>query len=242
MLLLHLLLTSVFVSSIHCQIKFLEGVIIRRSTNTSNTSTNNSSSVITDFAFPPIPTKLSTSRPTPRSAVIRFPGYSTAAPSSTSYPSLTRTTSTNIRLFVLNEWGHIECKDHTDCPSDFVDFENKKVIKYSCAKPIGQIISDREGASFAASPENEDPADTCAEDLNGYYCSDPTRPGCEVCAGFRGQVCTTILCQASVPSYCWQPARSVFDGSLPNYLTGTVGQTVSSLGGLQGQKGEDILR
>ena len=220
---LHSLMTLAFLSFIHCQIKFSE-VVSSRSTST-------------EFAFPPNPANLSALRPTPRSAVIRFPGYSTAAPSSTSYPSVTPIT----RLFALNEWGHIECKERTDCPPDFVDTEKKKVIKYTCEEPISQIIAKREragigGTSFAAPPENEDPAKACAEDLTAYYCADPTRPGCEVCPGFGGQASSLV---GSVPGYCWQ--KTVFFGSPPNYLTGTVGQTVSSLGGLQGQKGEDIL-
>ena len=112
------------------------------------------------------------------------------------------------------------------------------MIKYICAKPISQINAERPESSFAAPPENEDPANTCAEDLTGYYCADPTRPGCEVCPGFRGQASSLA---GPVPGYCWP--KTVFRGSPPNYLTGTVGQTVSSLGGLQlqGQKGEDIL-
>ena len=218
---LHFLLTSAFVSSVLCQIKF-SGVASPRSTNTS-------SSTITEFAF----SQNSTNLAIPRSDVVRFPGYSTAAPSSTAHPSLIPTTPTNIRLFALNKWGHIECTERTDCPPDFVDTEKKNVIKYICAKPISQIIADREGAgisgeSFAAPPENEDPANTCAEDLTGYYCADPTRPGCEVCPGFRGQASSLA---GPVPGYCWP--KSVFRGNLPNYLTGTVGQTFSSL--------EDIL-
>ena len=195
---------------------------------------NTSSTSITEFVFPPNPTDLSALRPTARSSVIRFPSYSTAAPSSTSYPSLTPTT----RLFALNEWGHIECQERTDCPPDFVDTEKKEVIKYTCEEPISQIIAERDGTgigetSFAAPSEEEDPAKSCAEDQTAYYCADPTRPGCEICPGFGGQA------SEPVPGYCWQ--RTVFFGSLPNYLTGTVGQTVSSLGGLQGQKGKDIL-
>ena len=91
------------------------------------------------------------------------------------------------------------------------------------------------GASFAAPPENEDPAKTCAEDLTAYYCADSTRPGCELCPGLGPDHA------GPVPGYCYQ--RTVFLGSPPNYLTGSVGQTVSSLGGLQqqGQRGEDIL-
>ena len=220
---LHSLMTLALISSsIHCQIKF-SGVVSSRSTNTSST-------IVTEFAFPPNPTNL----PTPRSAVIRFPSFSTAPPS-TSHPSPTPTT----RLFALNQWGHIECKARTDCPPDVVDTEKKEVIKYSCEEPISQIIAKREGAgiggaSFAAPPENEDPAKTCAEDLTAYYCADPTRPGCELCPGLGPDHA------GPVPGYCYQ--RTVFLGSPPNYLTGSVGQTVSSIAGLQqGQRGEDIL-
>ena len=232
---MHSLLTFGFVLSVHCQIKF-SGVISPRSTQS---PTNPSSIIVTEFAFLPNPTNLSTLRPTPRSAVIRFPGYSTAAPSSIR-PSLIPTTSTNTRLFSLNEWGHIECQERTGCPPDFVDTENKEVIKYTCEKPISQIIADREGGggggSFAAPPDNEDPAKTCAEDLTAFYCADSTRPGCEVCPGFGGQAPSPA---GPVPEYCFP--RTVFFGSPPNYLTGTTGQTVSSLGGLQGQAGEEIL-
>merc|ERR1711971_362003 len=224
------LLALGFISSIHCQIKF-SAVANPPSPRNSPTSI-----VTTEFAFPSNPTNLSSFRPTPRSAEIRFPGYSTAVPSAIR-PSPIPTTPTNTRLFALNEWGHIECQERTDCPPNFVDIENKEVVKYTCEKPISQIIADREGGgfggkSFAAPPDNEDPAKTCAEDLAAFYCADPTRPGCDVCPGFSGQASSSA---GPVPGYCFP--KPVFFGSPPNYLTGSAGQTVSSLGGLQGQAG-----
>ena len=37
------------------------------------------------------------------------------------------------RLFALNEDGQIECQEPADCPQeDFVDTENKKVVRYAC--------------------------------------------------------------------------------------------------------------
>ena len=106
---------------------------------------------------------------------IQFPSVDLSSPTSSTLISTNQDFS---RLFTLNEFGHIECQKRTDCPPDFVDTENKTVINYSCEDPISKIPN-----ISAAPPENEDPARTCAEDLNGFYCADRTRPGCELCPG-----------------------------------------------------------
>ena len=121
------LLALGFFSSIHCQIKF-SGVSSARSPQS---PTNPASIVTSKFVFP---SNLSTLRPTPRSEEIRFPTYSTAAAPSTDPLSwIPSTQATNARLFALNEDGHVECQERTDCPlGDFVDTENKKVVRYAC--------------------------------------------------------------------------------------------------------------
>lgn len=163
---------------------------------------------------------------------IQFPSVDLSSPTSSTLISTNQDFS---RLFTLNEFGHIECQKRTDCPPDFVDTENKTVINYSCEDPISKIPN-----ISAAPPENEDPARTCAEDLNGFYCADRTRPGCELCPGVIRRILNALLgtSPAVVPVYCEPPlGTQVFGGSPPRYLRGTLGQTISSLNGLQGKQG-----
>ena len=45
-----------------------------------------------------------------------------------------------------------------------------------------------------------------------------------------------------MPVYCDPPlGTQVFGGSPPRYLSGTLGQTISSLNGLQGKQGENLF-
>ena len=47
---------------------------------------------------------------------------------------------------------------------------------------------------------------------------------------------------AVVPVYCEPPlGTQVFGGSPPRYLSGNLGQTISSLSGLQGKQGENLF-
>ena len=83
------------------------------------------------------PTNMSTAR---KYVDIRFPTNSSASidPPSSS-PS---TLQTNARLFTLNKDGQIECEEQADCPQDFFDKENKKVVSHTCAGKICvQVVS-----------------------------------------------------------------------------------------------------
>ena len=83
------------------------------------------------------PTNMSTAR---KYVEIRFPTNSSASidPPSSS-PS---TLQTNARLFTLNKDGQIECEEQADCPQDFFDTENKKVVRHTCAGKICvQVVS-----------------------------------------------------------------------------------------------------
>ena len=120
---LNSLLAFALFSSMNCQPKFSGG-----------------SSPGSTQEFLSNPTKMSTARPTQKSPEIRYPTNSTASidPPSSS-PS---TLQTSARLFTLNEDGQIECEEQADCPQDFVDTEDKKVVRHTCAGKICvQVVS-----------------------------------------------------------------------------------------------------
>ena len=154
---------------------------------------------------------LSSSTPSPPSS----PNTGFTKLSSTPTPRSAAIFFPSRQLFGLNEFGYIECQEPTDCPQDVVDTENKKVVNYFC-NPL---------------PENEGPGKACTENPEGYYCADPTRPGCDLCLGQENILDT-------LPDYCGEPVVPIIGGSKPIYLTSSTGQTVSSITGLQGQQGE----
>ena len=128
---LNSLLAFALFSSMNCLAKFSGG--------SSPGSTQTQSIVESEFL--PNPKLFSTPSPTQKSAEIRYPGNSTASsdPPSSSPSTLQQT---NARLFTLNKDGQIECEEQADCPQDFVDTEDKKLVSHTCAGKICvQVVS-----------------------------------------------------------------------------------------------------
>ena len=145
---LNSLLAFALFSSMNCLAKFSGG--------SSPGSTQTQSIVESEFL--PNPKLFSTPSPTQKSAEIRYPGNSTASsdPPSSSPSTLQQT---NARLFTLNKDGQIECEEQADCPQDFFDTENKKVVRYTCDHfprwvEVGQKIcySSEPGSVFDGDP------------------------------------------------------------------------------------------
>ena len=127
---LNSLLAFTLFSSMNCLVKFSGG---------SSPGSTQTPSIVESKYLSNLKTNL-TSRPTEKSE-IRFPTNSTASidPPSSSPSTLQQT---NARLFTLNKDGQIECEEQADCPQDFVDTEDKKLVSHTCAGKICvQVVS-----------------------------------------------------------------------------------------------------